>query len=49
MNSIYMIDSFPVAACDNYRIQRSRLYRGEAFRGYQASKKRTFMVSKSIS
>jgi hypothetical protein len=28
-NSIYVIDSFPVAACDNYRIQRCRLYRGE--------------------
>jgi len=41
-NSIYVIDSFPVAACDNYRIQRCRLYRGEDFRGYQASKKRYF-------
>jgi hypothetical protein len=41
-NSIYVIDSFPVAACDNYRIQRCRLYRGEDFRGFQASKKRYF-------
>lgn len=41
-NSIYVIDSFPVAACDNYRIQRCRLYRGEDFRGYQSSKKRYF-------
>jgi hypothetical protein len=41
-NSIYVIDSFPVAACNNYRIQRCRLYREEDFRGYQASKKRYF-------
>jgi len=27
--SIYVVDSFPVAACDNYRIPRSRRYRGE--------------------
>jgi Transposase DDE domain len=40
--SIYVVDSFPVAACDNYRIPRSRRYRGEAWRGYQASKKRYF-------
>lgn len=40
--SIYVLDSFPVAACDNYRIPRSRRYRGEAWRGYQASKKRYF-------
>jgi hypothetical protein len=41
-HSIYIIDSFPVAACDNYRICRSRLYQGEAWRGYQASKKRFY-------
>lgn len=41
-NSIYVIDSFPVAACDNYRIQRCRLYREEDFRGYQSSKRRFF-------
>jgi len=41
-HSIYVIDSFPVSACDNYRIQRCHLYRDEAFRGYQASKKRSF-------
>ncbi len=40
--SIYVLDSFPVAACDNYRIPRSRRYRGEDWRGYQASKKRYF-------
>jgi Transposase DDE domain len=41
-NSIYVIDSFPVAVCDNYRIGRCHLYRDEAFRGYQASKRRYF-------
>lgn len=41
-HSIYVLDSFPVAACDNYRIPRSRRYRGETWRGYQASKKRYF-------
>lgn len=40
--SMYVIDSYPVAACDNYRICRSRRYQGEAWRGYQASKKRYF-------
>jgi hypothetical protein len=40
--SLYVIDSFPVAACDNYRIPRARLYRHAAFRGAQASKKRYF-------
>lgn len=41
-NSIYIIDSFPIAACDNYRICRSKRYRGEVWRGRQASKKRFF-------
>jgi hypothetical protein len=41
-NSIYVIDSFPIAACDNYRIIRSKRYRGEVWRGRQASKKRFF-------
>jgi hypothetical protein len=40
--SVYIIDTFPIAACDNYRIPRSKRYRGEAYRGYQASKKRYF-------
>jgi hypothetical protein len=40
--SIYIIDTFPVAACDNYRINRCQLYQGEAYRGYIASKKRYF-------
>jgi hypothetical protein len=40
--SLYVIDSFPIAACDNIRIRRCRRYRGEAWRGYQASKRRYF-------
>jgi len=40
--SIYVIDSYPIACCDNYRICRSRLYKGEVWRGRQASKKRYF-------
>jgi hypothetical protein len=39
---IYIVDSFPVAVCDNYRILRCRIYQGEAWRGYQASKRRYF-------
>ena len=42
----FLIDSFPVACCDNIRIRRSRLYPLEetegAFRGYIASKRRFF-------
>ena len=38
----YVVDSLPVAVCDNIRIRRSKLYplqeHGEAFRGYIASK-----------
>ena len=41
-HSIYVVDSFPVAACDNYRIPRCKIYREAAFRGYQSSKKRFF-------
>lgn len=40
--SVYILDTFPIAACDNYRIPRSKRYRGERYRGYQASKKRYF-------
>jgi len=39
---VYVLDSYPVAACDNYRIPRSKRYQGEVWRGYQASKKRYF-------
>ncbi len=42
----YVVDSLPVAACDNIRIRRCRLYPPEesagAFRGYIPSKRRYF-------
>jgi hypothetical protein len=38
----YLVDSFPVAVCDNMRISRCRLVRDEEFRGYIASKRRYF-------
>jgi hypothetical protein len=41
-DAIYVIDSIPIAVCDNIRIRRSKIYSDEDFRGYQASKKRYF-------
>ena len=41
-DAIYVMDSLPVAVCDNIRIRRSKIYSKEDFRGYQASKKRYF-------
>jgi hypothetical protein len=41
-DAIYVIDSLPIAVCDNIRIRRSKIYSNEDFRGYQASKKRYF-------
>jgi Transposase DDE domain len=38
----YLLDSFPVAVCDNIRIPHCRLLKGEEYRGYIASKKRYF-------
>ena len=38
----YLLDSFPVAVCDNIRISRSRLVRGEQFRGRAAAHRRYF-------
>ena len=38
----YLIDSFPVAVCDNIRIGRCRLVEGEEYRGKIASKRRFF-------
>ena len=40
--SEYVIDSLPVPACDNIRIQRCTLLQGEEHRGYIASKRRYF-------
>ena len=38
----YIVDSCPVPVCDNLRIRRCSLYRGEDYRGYCASKRRYF-------
>jgi len=38
----YIVDSCPVPVCDNLRIRRSKIYRGEDYRGYCASKRRYF-------
>jgi hypothetical protein len=38
----YAMDSFPVPVCDNIRISRSRIYKGEEYRGYIPSKRRYF-------
>jgi hypothetical protein len=38
----YCLDSFPIPICDNIRITRAKLYQGEAYRGYIASKRRYF-------
>jgi len=36
--SSYVLDGYPMTVCDNYRIGRCKLYQGEAWRGYIASK-----------
>lgn len=38
----YILDSFPIPVCDNIRIKRSKIFQGENFRGYIASKRRYF-------
>lgn len=38
----YLLDSFPVAVCDNIRIARCRIVKGEHFRGRICSKRRYF-------
>src|SRR5690349_6219185 len=40
--SEYVIDSFPVAVCDNIRIGRCRLLKGEQWRGKHVSMRRFF-------
>jgi len=40
--STYVLDSFPIQVCDNYRIRRSKIVQGEEWRGYIPSKKRYF-------
>lgn len=41
-NTHFAIDSCPLPVCKNIRISRSRLVKGEAFRGYNASKREYF-------
>lgn len=38
----YIVDSCPVPVCDNLRIRRCKIYHGEEYRGYCASKRRYF-------
>lgn len=38
----YLLDSFPVAVCDNIRIARSRIVKGKQWRGRICSKRRYF-------
>lgn len=40
--SDYVIDSFPVAVCDNIRISKSKLLKGKQWRGKQCSMRRYF-------
>ena len=42
IDSVYIIDSVPIAVCDNYRIPRAKVYQHEMSRGYIARKKRDF-------
>jgi hypothetical protein len=42
LQSIYIIDSFPIAVCKNIRISRSKIVKGKEFRGYNASKREYF-------
>ena len=41
-SSNYLIDSFPVAVCDNIRIQRSKILKDEIYRGRHSSHRRYF-------
>jgi len=42
ISSEYIIDSFPVATCENIRICRSKIIKGEQYRGYKASMRKYF-------
>lgn len=42
ISSEYIIDSFPVATCENIRISRSRLIKGKQYRGYKPSMRKYF-------
>lgn len=38
----FILDSFPIPVCDNIRIPRSKLVKGECYRGWKASMRRYF-------
>lgn len=38
----FIVDSFPIPVCDNIRISRSKLVKGEEYRGWKASMRRYF-------
>jgi hypothetical protein len=42
LETTYCIDSFPVSVCQNIRIPRCRIVKGEEYRGYNASKRSYF-------
>lgn len=42
ITSEYIIDSFPVATCENIRICRSKLIKGKQYRGYKPSMRKYF-------
>lgn len=42
-SSEYIIDSFPVAVCENIRINRCKLLTNRAYRGYQIYKRMFYM------
>jgi hypothetical protein len=42
VSTSYLLDSFPVAACDNIRIRRARIMRGAQWRGRSAAHRRYF-------
>jgi Transposase DDE domain len=42
ISKTYIIDSFPVIVCKNIRISRSKLVKGDTYRGYNASKREYF-------
>jgi len=42
ISSEYIIDSFPVATCENIRICRSRIIKGKQYRGFKASMRKYF-------
>src|SRR3978361_274611 len=38
----YVVDSFPISACDTSRISRAKIYRGKDYHGYSPTKQRYF-------